>query len=637
MNCETNLTLRSRTFSYTVDTMNSNSDRSKQSDQIQNENHEEDLENGLNQSIPVCTNDDDTDNVCDHSLQARCLEPTTPSDDRKQAANPRRSKVDEKERYRQVFDVIDSAASSAGAVRGQNSSDYVANDVADVEKAGIAIERECGDETNVSSEVNLKEKFTTEPIVASGGPRRFGRPRASEPGVEFVRGRAPGARPGWYVQQLRRESMGRSPTEEPAPVFDRISAESARPPAFAAAELQESAPVPNLKIKRKRKCLFACITLGLLIGVAAGLGLAFSPRNDQSGSVDSTTRFNPFTQDCNAVLSDRNPSFLSQCYCSGNIYHVPADVITRYNALVETFMPTVFPKFDEKITSCSSRNQALVWLASGDGVPTSPTMRQRFLLTILFVNWKGPKWEATTGWLSADDECSWTGVSCNLDNEVVNISLKGKNLDGDLSSGMVPINSLTSLTLDQNSLHGTLPTEIVSFSNLQELSLQVNAITGTIPNEWGMLLRLTSLTLSNNFLKGGLPTALGGLSALQILRLSNNALNGTIPSELGQLSSLQSIALDNNTLTGTWPAEIGRWTSIETIDFSFNNFLGSTIPTQIGLMSSLSTLKLSKSGMIGTLPRELFGIKGLQNLIAGSNNLTGCLPTEVGKLPVLSK
>jgi hypothetical protein len=469
--------------------------------------------------------------------------------------------------------------------------------------------------------------------------RRGGRITAIVPGVEYVHTRAPGMRPGSYMQLVHIEARRRAQEQS-----RRVTLESTIPTTPITAPcnpvcIKESAPSTPSKCTSRQKGLLAycaAIVACIIVGTAVGVGVALSSQRKGS-ETESTTRFSPYTSDCNALQAQAQPNVMSQCRCGGKISTVASDITARYTALADTFIPAVFPDFHDSLGTCSPRNQALVWLASGDGISAEPDMRQRYLLALLFITWTGQDWTANTGWLSANTECSWIGITCDGTNQVVKIRLPGTNLSGNLSSDFTLISSLTSLVLDQNGLQGSLPTELVNLSNLGQFSVCDNALAGSIPQEYGRMTQLTYLALNNNHIKGSLPTDLGLLSDLQELRLSNNDLKGTIPTELGLLLSLQSIAFDNNTLTGEIPTEIGLWKNAQTIDFSFNNFHSSTIPTEIGRISTLRNLVLTNTGINGTLPNELLEIQGLQELSFTANNLNGTISPLIGRLTSLGK
>ncbi|KAK7311122.1 hypothetical protein RJT34_09044 [Clitoria ternatea] len=140
--------------------------------------------------------------------------------------------------------------------------------------------------------------------------------------------------------------------------------------------------------------------------------------------------------------------------------------------------------------------------------------------------------------------CTWSNVECDLNNNVIRVSLAFMGLTG----SMTP--------------------RIGALKSLETLSLQGNSISGDIPKEVGNLTSLTRLDLENNRLTGEIPSSLGNLKKLQFLTLSQNNLNGTIPESLASLPSLINILLDSNDLNGPIPEKLF---SVPKYNFTGNN------------------------------------------------------------------
>jgi hypothetical protein len=128
------------------------------------------------------------------------------------------------------------------------------------------------------------------------------------------------------------------------------------------------------------------------------------------------------------------PHVIDQCACGGSIDILANDVIARYQNLVETFIPTITNDFTDSITSCSVRNQALVWLSTGvNNAGESEELRlQRFALAELFIEMGGETWSDSTNWLSENSVCTWFGVSCGDQRSVQGLALDGNNLSGEV-------------------------------------------------------------------------------------------------------------------------------------------------------------------------------------------------------------
>lgn len=89
--------------------------------------------------------------------------------------------------------------------------------------------------------------------------------------------------------------------------------------------------------------------------------------------------------------------------------------------------------------------------------------------------------------LNATDPCSasFEGISCNENGQVVNISLQGKGLNGQIPPEISHLKNLSGLYLHFNQLSGVIPKEIAELDQLSELYLNVNNLSGEIPPQLG--------------------------------------------------------------------------------------------------------------------------------------------------------
>jgi hypothetical protein len=160
---------------------------------------------------------------------------------------------------------------------------------------------------------------------------------------------------------------------------------------------------------------------------------------------------------------------------------------------------------------------------------------QRYaLLTLFFQQTVFEKWHDTTGWLVNANECTWKGISCDLENSVG----------------------------EQSVVH--------------QVNLNSNGIKGTIPADLGLLTALTYFDIrGNGVLTGTLPATIGQWTALQIFDVGLNSLTGTLPASIGQWTALTHFSVFNNALTGTIPTSIVNWKPVEIAYFDGNQFTGS--------------------------------------------------------------
>lgn len=98
-----------------------------------------------------------------------------------------------------------------------------------------------------------------------------------------------------------------------------------------------------------------------------------------------------------------------------------------------------------------------------------------------------PNGETLTSWSpDAASYCDGTfeGVACDELGQVMNISLQGKGLFGQIPPEIGQLKSLSGLYLHFNGLNGEIPKEIAELTQLTDLYLNVNNLSGEIPPEF---------------------------------------------------------------------------------------------------------------------------------------------------------
>lgn len=292
-------------------------------------------------------------------------------------------------------------------------------------------------------------------------------------------------------------------------------------------------------------------------------------------------------------------------------------------------------------------------------------------------------------WKPATDCCTWSGVTCQVDNRVTTLSLYGNSsdpkrflsatispslsklgyLDGiyffDLRNvtgtfptflsrlrnlryiyiensnlyGPLPENvgqllpSLKALSLAGNRFSGRIPSSISALGGLSQLNLGQNSLSGGIPAEIGRLKNLTLLSIAGNRLSGKIPD-LSSLSELRVLRLSQNSLVGEIPSTISNLSSkLIYLELGHNKLTGKIPSFLGNFKSLDTLDLS-SNFLKGVVPKSFRNLTKIFNLNLSSNNLVDPFPE--MEVKGIESLDLSHNRFNlGRIPTWVTSSPII--
>ena len=252
----------------------------------------------------------------------------------------------------------------------------------------------------------------------------------------------------------------------------------------------------------------------------------------------------------------------------------------------------------------------LTSMSAACNAPAETSSPDRVFLEALYHSTDGENWTTKTNWLSDAPIGAWHGVTTDSQGHVRH------------------------LQLGSNQLRGPIPPVLGSLSNLEWLDVHENQLTGPIPFELSLLSELQTLWLGGNQLTGAIPPELGRHSRLSYWGLDENQLTGQIPSELGNLSNLKSLGLVDNQLSGEIPSWLGRLRNLESLGLAENQLHGS-IPAELGRLSRLSWLTLSDNRLRGAIPRELSNLDRLAAmLIGGSNHFTGCVPEELGAVPV---
>ncbi|XP_050223385.1 leucine-rich repeat receptor-like serine/threonine-protein kinase RGI4 [Mercurialis annua] len=264
--------------------------------------------------------------------------------------------------------------------------------------------------------------------------------------------------------------------------------------------------------------------------------------------------------------------------------------------------------------------------------------------------------QVLNNWVASDETpCSWYGVACNFNNEVVSLELRFVDLFGQVPTNFSSLSSLnklvlsgtnltgsipkqiaeelpqlTYLDLSDNVITGEIPSEICGLLRLQELYLNSNQLTGSIPIEIGNLTSLKWLVLYDNQLGGSLPYTIGKLKNLQVIRAGGNKnLEGPLPTEIGNCSDLVLLGLAETSISGFIPSSLGQLKKLQTIAI-YTSLLSGQIPPELGDCTELENIYLYENSLTGSIPKTLGNLRNLKNLLLWQNNLIGVIPPELG-------
>jgi hypothetical protein len=249
-------------------------------------------------------------------------------------------------------------------------------------------------------------------------------------------------------QQIRNSQIHRSQQQREIFVAPRDQKSS-----VTMSSLEKTVPSPS-----SMWYWLTCLSILLLLGGLAGVGYWFSINEDgrssnlESGVTDSPTlspvevssEWDPVQGNCD-LAAVRNPNPLDQCDCFGSIREIPRDIQERYFYNRESFISDLYENYSDGIRSCNPRNQALVWVSSGnDESLTVEERMEKYALATIFASLAGTQWSNREDWLSYGDPCNWFGVGCTSAGLVVNLLIPDNNAEG-LVRSMLPIAKLFAL------------------------------------------------------------------------------------------------------------------------------------------------------------------------------------------------
>ena len=269
---------------------------------------------------------------------------------------------------------------------------------------------------------------------------------------------------------------------------------------------------------------------------------------------------------------------------------------------------------------------------------------QKDILNRFFADLNGPDWTSKDGWGAVDDICDWSGITCDEEKHVVEISLDENNLKGVVPDEIFNLPKIRVLSMKGNQIDMNFG-GIGNALELQQIKLSDNGITSvdgisksksltslhltgnklqSIPDEIYSMVQLESLFLNYNEISSQISPQIGQLTSLKELFLFHNKIKGPIPKEIGNLGKLEILALGENEMTGIIPDEINKLTNLQIIAIQ-REVEGETSGVG-GPMIEKSNDQIGK-GFSGKLP-AFNAMPNLNQLYLGSNSFTGMIPSS---------
>ncbi|KDP41695.1 hypothetical protein JCGZ_16102 [Jatropha curcas] len=188
-------------------------------------------------------------------------------------------------------------------------------------------------------------------------------------------------------------------------------------------------------------------------------------------------------------------------------------------------------------------------------------------------------------------------------------------------------------SIDFNGFQLAAPTLDGFLDQLPDIALfhaNSNFFSGSISPNIAKLPYLYELDISNNLFSGLFPTAVLSMNGLTFLDIRFNFFSGSIPPQLFT-KELDALFLNNNNFMTSLPDNLGS-THIIYLTLANNKFIG-PIPRNIfKAFSSLSEVLLLNNQLTGCLPYEIGLLKEATVFDAGNNQLTGPLPLSLACL-----
>jgi Leucine-rich repeat (LRR) protein len=192
-------------------------------------------------------------------------------------------------------------------------------------------------------------------------------------------------------------------------------------------------------------------------------------------------------------------------------------------------------------------------------------------------------------------------------------------------------------------------------SHLGYLDLSNNKLQGEMLPRNSNMTWLKCLLLGNNHFEGVIAPTISNSPALEILDVRNNHLSGNIPKWLYDHPSLAVVIFSGNRFEGHLLRRICQMERLRVFDISNNNVSGripscldnitfwrKTYPIK-GFKNSTCPFRVHSSYEIGVswrIKKIVYNFKGapfwlMTGIDMSSNQLTGCIPSEMGDLSLL--
>lgn len=245
----------------------------------------------------------------------------------------------------------------------------------------------------------------------------------------------------------------------------------------------------------------------------------------------------------------------------------------------------------------------------------------------------------TKTWVGSDI-CNYKGFYCESppDNEtaiaVASIDFNGFQLSAPTLDGF--LDQLPDIALfhaNSNNFAGTISSNIAKLPYLYELDISNNKFSGPFPAAVLGMNNLEFLDIRFNYFTGSVPPQIFTQN-LDFLFINNNGFMIKLPDNIGSTHIL-FLTLANNKFIGPLPRSIFKAFSELTEVLLVNNQLTGCLPYEIGYLKEAAVFDVGDNQLTGQLPFSLACLEKVEQLNFASNLLFGMVPEAVCGLPNL--
>lgn len=239
----------------------------------------------------------------------------------------------------------------------------------------------------------------------------------------------------------------------------------------------------------------------------------------------------------------------------------------------------------------------------------------------------------TKSWVGSDI-CSYKGFYCDTppDNSsaiaLASIDFNGFQLSAATLDGF--IDKLPDIALfhaNSNNFIGTISPQISKLPYLYELDVSNNQLSGPFPIAVLGMTTLTFLDIRFNFFTGAVPPQIFTQN-LEVLFINNNIFTQSLPDDLGTTHILL-LTLANNKFNGPIPRDLPKALSTLTEVLLLNNQLTGCLPYEIGFLEEATVFDAGNNQLTGPLPFSLSCLEKVELLNLAGNLLYGMVPEVV--------